>query len=119
MSEIHCRFTGEVRSTPELRHSERSGRTWCRLMVAVAAGSLGDIGVLAFGGRAQRICETMHAGDTVAVEGRLSLWVRDDQSTALSVISKSIELVNPHIPHDVANHRARRGDAEAVLGREG
>ena len=114
---IHCSFNGIIKATPQLRHSEKSGRTWCRIEVIVAAGSPDVVSVLCFGGRARRVCETLRAGDKVAVEGRLSLWVRDDLSAALSVISTSVEQAGD-IPRDVASLRARRGDAESVLGRE-
>jgi hypothetical protein len=73
--------------------------------------------VLAFGGRAKRVCETLRAGDTVEVEGRLSLWSRDGHTQELSVISSAIR--QPGEPTaDVARQRARQADAEVVLGQE-
>jgi hypothetical protein len=118
--EIHCRFVGEVKYPPQLRLSEKSGRTWCRLAVMVAAGSFGEVGVVCFGGRARRVCDEFRPGDVVEVEGRLSLWWNDRaERSELSVISTSIKQPGCDVPSDVASLRARRSDAEVVLGREG
>ena len=49
-SAIHCRFTGQIKYPAVLRHSEKAGRTWCRMEVMVAAGSSDVVRVLCFGG---------------------------------------------------------------------
>jgi hypothetical protein len=118
MIEIHCRFTGEVKFPPQLRHSQKTGRIWCKLQVMVAAGSLSDVGVLCFGGRAKRVVETLGAGDMVEVKGRLSLWSRDGLTQELSVISSLIRQPSA-TPADVANQRGRHADAESTIGLEG
>jgi single-strand DNA-binding protein len=134
MTGIDCAFIGRIRQEPELKQSA-AGKPWCRLSVATGHGDeVQWVSCVAFGERATRICSSFHRDDKVYIEGTISIseWTGRDgeKRTGLSVTTTRVEAPtigrqrskrsqdHTSSASDVPNHRARRADAEVVLGQE-
>jgi single-strand DNA-binding protein len=79
ISGIECAFIGRLGKDPELRHSQ-AGKPWLPLNIAV--GEKEDITwvkVAVFRDKATQLGSTLHKGDRVYVEGRISLNTWTDQ----------------------------------------
>ena len=92
---IESAFIGRVGSELELRTSN-AGKPWARFSVAVGREDETQwISVAVFGETAERLCQALHKGDRVYVEGtlRLSEWTGRDgeKRTGLSVAAWKAE----------------------------
>jgi single-stranded DNA-binding protein len=70
---IECAFVGRLTAAPELKTSQ-AGKPWLRMNLMVGAGDAAQfVQAVAFGGRAERIAAECTKGDSLYVEGAISI----------------------------------------------
>jgi single-strand DNA-binding protein len=114
--QIESAFIGRVGQDPELKTSA-AGKPWARFSVAVGREDETQwVSVAVFGEAAQRLCQALHKGDRLYVEGtlRLSEWTGRDgeKRTGLSVAASKAEKLGAIGRNKPPKRRARGAAGE-------
>jgi single-strand DNA-binding protein len=113
MNTIECAFIGRLGRDPELRHSQ-AGKPWLPLNLAVGDKEQTEwVKVAVFNTRATELAGTLHKGDRVYVEGRISLdtWTdqQGQQRAGLKVAAWKVERLG-----NIGNNKPPKPNADAA-----
>ena len=100
----HIVLIGRLVADPELRITEKVGKSVCKFRLAVDSG-FGDnkrtdfINIIAFGKTAELAAEYLSKGKMTAVEGRLQIrnyqTPENEKRTTTEVIANSVKFLSP------------------------